>query len=265
MNDKITLGHTARKRFGQNFLQDKNVIANIVKAINPQKNDNIVEIGPGLAAITTPISELVDKLHVIELDRDLADRLRNNPFLSPKLEIHETDALRYNFSEIATPSNKIRVFGNLPYNISTPLMMHLFDNIELIKDMHFMLQKEVVERLAAAPNSKDYGRLGIITQYYCKVIPIMEVKPHAFRPAPKVTSAVVRLIPHEQKPYQANSIKNLERVLAMAFNQRRKTVHNSLGDLFTDEMLAQANIEPNQRAENITLQQFVMLANMIEG
>lgn len=265
MNDKVTLGHTARKRFGQNFLQDQSVIANIVRAINPKVDDNIVEIGPGLAAITTPVSELVNKLHVIELDRDLAQRLRENPFLAPKLDIHEIDALKFDFHELGTPENKVRVFGNLPYNISTPLMIHLFSQCEIIKDMHFMLQKEVVERLAAAPNSKDYGRLSLITQYYCKVIPIMEVKPGAFRPAPKVTSAVVRLIPHEQKPYTVSNIKNLERVLALAFNQRRKTVHNSLRDLFTDEDLSKANIAPNLRAENITLEQYTILANLLEA
>ncbi len=264
MNDKVTMGHTARKRFGQNFLQDSHVIQNIVKAINPQAQDNILEIGPGLAALTTPVSELVNKLKVIELDRDLADRLRHNPFLAPKLEIFETDALNFDFRQVASPDHKIRVFGNLPYNISTPLMLHLFSQADVIQDMHFMLQKEVVERLAAAPDSKDYGRLSVITQYYCKVMPIMEVKPHAFRPAPKVTSAVVRLIPHATLPYPVKDIKKLERVLAVAFNQRRKTLHNSVQTILTDAQLQQANIDPNLRAENVSLEQYCLLANMLE-
>ncbi len=256
MNDKVTMGHTARKRFGQNFLQDMNVINNIVRAINPKADDNIAEIGPGLAALTMPVSEKVNKLHVIELDRDLAERLRHNPFLAPKLEIHEADALKFDFRTLAQ-NEKLRVFGNLPYNISTPLMIHLFECADYIKDMHFMLQKEVVERLAAAPNSKDYGRLSIFTQYFCKVIPLMEVKPGAFRPAPKVTSAVVRLVPYEKKPIEVKNVKRLEQVLAVAFNQRRKTIHNSLSTILNDEDLAKADIAPTLRAENITLQHTV--------
>lgn len=263
MHDLVTQGHTARKRFGQNFLQDQNVIANIVRAINPAADDNIVEIGPGLAALTTPVSEKVNKLHVIELDRDLAKRLRENPFLAPKLEIHEADALKFDFSTLGSKENPVRVFGNLPYNISTPLMIHLFSQADLIKDMHFMLQKEVVNRLAAAPDSKDYGRLSLITQYYCKVIPIMEVKPNAFRPAPKVTSAVVRLVPHDKKPYEVKDIRKLEQVLALAFNQRRKTVHNSLRGFISDDELLSAGINPQLRAENITLAQYCILADML--
>lgn len=262
MNDKVTMGHTARKRFGQNFLQDQNVIAGIVRAINPKPDDNIAEIGPGLAALTTPVSEKVNKLHVIELDRDLAERLRHNPFLAPKLDIHEADALKFDFTTLAT-KRPLRVFGNLPYNISTPLMLHLFACSEAISDMHFMLQKEVVERLAATPNTKDYGRLSVITQYYCRVLPIMEVKPGAFRPAPKVTSAVVRLVPHQDKPHKVKDVRLLEQVLAVAFNQRRKTIHNSLGTLFTDSELEEAGLALNLRAENITLAQYCVLADIL--
>ena len=263
MHDLVTQGHTARKRFGQNFLQDQNVIAGIVKAINPSADDNIVEIGPGLAALTTPVSEKVNKLHVIELDRDLAQRLRENPFLATKLEIHETDALKFDFSTLGSKENPIRIFGNLPYNISTPIMIHLFSQANVIKDMHFMLQKEVVNRLAAAPDSKDYGRLSVITQYYCRVIPIMEVKPHAFRPAPKVTSAVVRLVPYTQKPYEVKNIRKLEQVIALAFNQRRKTIHNSLRGFITDEELTATGIDPQTRAENISIRQYCMLADIL--
>ena len=263
MNDKVTFGHTARKRFGQNFLQDQHVIQNIVRSINPQFDDNIVEIGPGLAALTEPVSEKVNKLHVIELDKDLAKRLREHPFLSPKLDIHEADALKFDFNELVHEDKPLRVFGNLPYNISTPLMIHLFSYSDKIKDMHFMLQKEVVERLCAAPNSKSYGRLSVIAQYYCKTMPIMEVPPTAFRPAPKVVSAVIRLIPHKEKPFVANNIENLEKVLAVAFNQRRKTIHNSLSSLFSDEDLQKVGLDFNLRAENINLEQYVQLANLL--
>lgn len=263
MNDKVTSGHTARKRFGQNFLQDQNVISGIVRAVNPQKNDNILEIGPGLAALTMPVSEHVDKLKVIELDRDLAQRLRENPFLAPKLEIYEQDALKFDFHNVASENNKVRIFGNLPYNISTPLMMHLFKQCGIIKDMHFMLQFEVVERLAACPNSKDYGRLSVITQYYTKVIPIMQVKPSAFRPAPKVMSAVVRLVPHQVPPYHTKDVKCLERVLQIAFNQRRKTINNSLCSLFNSEELTSLGLNPQLRAENLTIEQYCLLADML--
>ena len=264
MNDRVTFGHVARKRFGQNFLQDSRVIANIVNAINPKKDDFILEIGPGLGALTEPVAEKVDLLNCIELDRDLADRLRHTPFLSEKLNIIETDALKFDFRSIATKENPVRVFGNLPYNISTPLLIHLFSQCEVISDMHFMLQKEVVERLAAAPNSKDYGRLSVITQFYCKVIPIMEVKPSAFRPAPKVISAVARLVPHKERPFNVRSIPALEKVLAVAFNQRRKTVHNSLSSLFTDEKLENAGISLTARAENLSLKDYCTLADLLE-
>ena len=252
-----------QKRFGQNFLQDQHVMQNIVRSINPQFDDNIVEIGPGLAALTEPVSEKVNKLHVIELDKDLAKRLREHPFLSPKLDIHEADALKFDFNELVHEDKPLRVFGNLPYNISTPLMIHLFSYSDKIKDMHFMLQKEVVERLCAAPNSKNYGRLSVIAQYYCKTMPIMEVPPTAFRPAPKVVSAVIRLIPHKEKPFVANNIENLEKVLAVAFNKRRKTIHNSLSSLFSDEDLQKVGLDFNLRAENINLEQYVQLANLL--
>ena len=264
MNDKVTFGHVARKRFGQNFLQDATVINNIVNAINPQKDDFILEIGPGLGALTEPVAERVTRLNCIELDRDLAERLRHTPFLSDRLNIIETDALKFDFRSLATPENPVRVFGNLPYNISTPLLIHLFSQSEVIRDMHFMLQKEVVERLAAAPNSKDYGRLSVITQFYCRVIPIMEVRPTAFRPAPKVTSAVVRLVPYRERPCNVRSIAALEKVLAVAFNQRRKTVHNSLAPLFDDTQLEASGISLTSRAENLSLRDYCTLADLLE-
>lgn len=264
---KKHLGHTARKRFGQNFLHDQNVIHSIVSAINPKKDQFLLEIGPGLGALTEPVAERIDKLTVVELDRDLAERLRHHPFLNQKLTIIEQDALQFNFREyfssLKLNSQKVRVFGNLPYNISTPLMFHLFKFHDIIQDMHFMLQKEVVKRLCAAPNSKAYGRLTIMAQYYCQVIPVLDVPPTAFKPAPKVDSAVVRLVPYETLPYPVKDIYWLNRVTTHAFNQRRKTLRNALSTLFTLEQLTVLNIDPNARAENLALPDYARLANYL--
>ncbi|MDY2947686.1 16S rRNA (adenine(1518)-N(6)/adenine(1519)-N(6))-dimethyltransferase RsmA [Mannheimia varigena] len=266
-NSKKHLGHTARKRFGQNFLHDMNVIHGIVSAINPKKDEFLLEIGPGLAALTEPVAELVDKLTVVEIDRDLSERLRHHPFLSQKLTVIEQDALRFNFREYFESLNlgedSVRVFGNLPYNISTPLIFHLLTFHDLIKDMHFMLQKEVVKRLCAAPNSKAYGRLTIMAQYYCQVIPVLEVPPTAFKPAPKVDSAVVRLMPYNQLPYPAKDVYWLNRVTTQAFNQRRKTLRNALSTLFRAEQLEALGIDLTARAENLTIADYVRLANWL--
>ncbi|MEG9481108.1 16S rRNA (adenine(1518)-N(6)/adenine(1519)-N(6))-dimethyltransferase RsmA [Mannheimia indoligenes] len=266
-NSKKHLGHTARKRFGQNFLHDMNVIHGIVSAINPKKDEFLLEIGPGLAALTEPVAELVDKLTVVEIDRDLAERLRHHPFLNQKLTVIEQDALRFNFREYFENLNlgkdSVRVFGNLPYNISTPLIFHLLTFHDLIKDMHFMLQKEVVKRLCAAPNSKAYGRLTIMAQYYCQVIPVLEVPPTAFKPAPKVDSAVVRLMPYNQLPYPAKDVYWLNRVTTQAFNQRRKTLRNALSTLFSAEQLEALGIDLTARAENLTIADYVRLANWL--
>ncbi|MCO6553962.1 MAG: 16S rRNA (adenine(1518)-N(6)/adenine(1519)-N(6))-dimethyltransferase RsmA [Gilliamella sp.] len=262
MNNRVHQGHFARKRFGQNFLHDDYIIESIVSAIQPKKDQALVEIGPGLAALTIPISKHIDHLTVIEIDRDLANRLIENPFLNNKLTVIEQDALTFDFNQLADQLGKpLRVFGNLPYNISTPLMFHLFEHADIITDMHFMLQKEVVTRLVASPNSKHYGRLSVMAQYYCQIIPVLEVPPTSFKPAPKVDSAVVKLIPYKEKPYLVNDIKILSRVTTEAFNQRRKTIRNSLSNLFTVEQLTELNIDPNLRAENLTVQQYCQLAN----
>ncbi|MFY1028122.1 16S rRNA (adenine(1518)-N(6)/adenine(1519)-N(6))-dimethyltransferase [Actinobacillus seminis] len=269
MNSKKYLGHTARKRFGQNFLSDDNVIHNIVTAIYPQKDQFLVEIGPGLGALTEPVAERVNQLTVIELDRDLAERLRRHPFLHQKLNVIETDAMQFNFEQLyldekpAEKNQKLRVFGNLPYNISTPLMFHLFKFHYLIQDMHFMLQKEVVKRLCAAPNSKAYGRLTIMTQYFCQVMPVLEVPPSAFKPAPKVDSAVVRLIPHQVLPHPVKDLYWLNRVCTQAFNQRRKTLRNALSTLFSAEQLTALSIDLNARAENLSIADYARLANWL--
>ena len=269
MNSKKHLGHTARKRFGQNFLHDTHVIQNIVAAICPQKDQFLLEIGPGLGALTEPVAEQIDRLTVLELDRDLAERLRHHPFLHQKLNVIETDAMQFDFAQLyaseklAEEQQRIRVFGNLPYNISTPLMFHLFKFCDIIQDMHFMLQKEVVKRLCAAPNSKAYGRLTIMTQYFCQVMPVLEVPPSAFKPAPKVDSAVVRLIPHQQLPHAVKDLYWLNRVTAQAFNQRRKTLRNALSTLISPENLTALLIDLNARAENLSIADYARLANWL--
>ncbi len=264
MNNRVHQGHYARKRFGQNFLNDQYIIDSIVSAIHPQKSDAMVEIGPGLGALTEPVGEQLDALTVIELDRDLAARLQTHPFLGPKLTIFQQDAMTFNFAELSAERGQpLRVFGNLPYNISTPLMFHLFSYHGAIKDMHFMLQKEVVNRLVAGPGSKAYGRLTVMAQYYCQVIPVLEVPPHSFTPPPKVDSAVVRLIPHTQSPYPAVNVKVLSRITTEAFGKRRKTLRNSLGHLFPEAVLAALGIDNNLRAENVTIAQYCQLANWL--
>ncbi|VEB25100.1 16S rRNA (adenine(1518)-N(6)/adenine(1519)-N(6))-dimethyltransferase RsmA [Avibacterium volantium] len=269
MSSRKHLGHTARKRFGQNFLSDDNIIQSIVAAIYPQPDQFLVEIGPGLGALTEPVAERVERLTVVELDRDLAERLRHHPFLHQKLNVIETDAMQFDFGQLyrdehlAEKNQKLRIFGNLPYNISTPLMFHLFNYCEQIQDMHFMLQKEVVKRLCAAPNSKAYGRLTIMAQYFCQVMPVLEVPPSAFKPAPKVDSAVVRLIPHGTLPHPVKDLYWLNRVCTQAFNQRRKTLRNALSTLFSAENLTALGIDLNARAENLSIADYARLANWL--
>lgn len=266
MNNRIHQGHFARRRFGQNFLNDDYVIENIVAAIAPKKEQAVVEIGPGLAALTLPVAKRVEHLTVIEIDRDLAARLMTHPDLKNKIDVIQQDAMTIDFKQLANDLGKpLRVFGNLPYNISTPLMFHLFEYTTTIRDMHFMLQKEVVNRLVASPNSKAYGRLSVMAQYYCQIIPVLDVPPNAFKPAPKVDSAVVRLTPYQVSPYQVNDIKVLSRITTEAFNQRRKTIRNSLGKLFTVAQFEAVNIDPNLRAENLSVEQYCMLANLYQA
>ena len=262
-NDKVHQGHTARKRFGQNFLHDHYVIDSIVAAINPGQNETLVEIGPGLGALTEPVADSIAQLHVVELDRDLAERLRHHPKLQSKLVIHEADAMKFDFTSLKEEGKPLRIFGNLPYNISTPLMFHLFSFSGLIQDMHFMLQKEVVDLLAAGPGSKTYGKLSVMAQYYCQIIPVLHVGPGSFKPAPKVDSAVVRLVPHKERPVNATSVSDLHRVCTEAFNQRRKTIRNNMGNFITAEELTALGIDPNLRPENLTLTQFVTIANWL--
>ncbi|WP_395341308.1 16S rRNA (adenine(1518)-N(6)/adenine(1519)-N(6))-dimethyltransferase RsmA [Ningiella sp. W23] len=264
---KTHLGHTARKRFGQNFLFDEYVIDQIVSAIKPENGQNLVEIGPGLGALTEPVAEIVDKLNVVELDRDLAKRLREHPFIQNKLNVIEQDALKFDFSNlidpITHPSHKLRVFGNLPYNISTPLMFHLFSFSDCIDDMHFMLQLEVVKRLCATHNDSLYGKLSVMSQYYCSATPVVMVPPSAFKPAPKVESAVVRLVPHARPPVELHDISSLSLVVGSAFNQRRKTIRNSLKKLIDETSLNHLDIDAERRAQTLSLKEFSAIANYV--
>lgn len=257
---KTHLGHRARKRFGQNFLHDEFVINDIVDAINPQPGQNLIEIGPGLAALTEPVADRAERLTVVELDRDLADRLEQHPFLSSKLTVFRADALKTDFRQFAK-EQPIRVFGNLPYNISTPLIFHLLEHLEVIEDMHFMLQKEVVERLAAEPNSKAYGRISVGIQQACQVEPVLMVPPGAFTPPPKVDSAVVRLVPYKESPYPVKSREALHKICLIAFNQRRKTIRNNLKQLMSDEQIEALGIDPNARPETLSVADYCRLAD----
>ncbi|MGM0569355.1 16S rRNA (adenine(1518)-N(6)/adenine(1519)-N(6))-dimethyltransferase RsmA [Marinobacter sp.] len=255
-------GHQARKRFGQNFLHDPGVIERIVRSINPRPDDQIVEIGPGLGALTEELLAVNPRLQVVELDRDLIPVLRTKFFNYPDFRIHEADALRFDFSELAQ-DGPLRIVGNLPYNISTPLIFHLLEQSGVVKDMHFMLQKEVVQRLAAGPGDNNYGRLGIMAQYFCKVQPLFEVGPGAFRPAPKVDSAIVRLVPHDSLPHPARDLATLQMVVRTAFSARRKTLRKSLGNLISVEELQALGINDGLRPENLSLAEFVAIADFL--
>ena len=251
----------ARKRFGQNFLVNDHIISQIVDAINPKEGEHLVEIGPGHAALTRPVLERAKVLTAIELDRDLVEILKHDPFLKG-LTIIEGDALKVNFEELEG-AGQLRVFGNLPYNITSPIIFHLLSQ-KGITDIHFMLQKEVVERLAAGPSTKDYGRLTVMTQFHAQVIPILVVPPSAFRPAPKVTSAVVRLRPKDLTDEERSLVPYLNNITTTAFSARRKTIRNSLSKFFTEEELNSFGLDPILRAENISVEKYVELARALK-
>ena len=255
-------GHKPRKRFGQNFLHDPGVIERIVRAINPKPDDAMVEIGPGLGALTEEILAVNPGLQVVELDRDLIPVLRTKFFNYPDFRIHQADALSFDFSELMT-DRPLRIIGNLPYNISTPLIFHLLSQADVVADMHFMLQKEVVQRLAAVPGDNNYGRLGIMVQYFCKVQPLFEVGAGAFRPAPKVDSAIVRLVPHKELPHPAKDLKTLQAVVRTAFNARRKTLRKALAGMVSVEQLQALDINDNLRPENLSLADYVHIADSL--
>jgi len=255
--------HQARKRFGQNFLHDQNIIDRIVYSINPQISDHLVEIGPGQGAITKPLASVGARFDCIELDRDLSKYLEVNFKLVDHVTIHQQDILKFEIAQLNNADHSLRVIGNLPYNISTPVLFHLIKSNHLISDMTFMLQLEVVKRMSASVGDKNYGRLGIMLQYYCAVEHLFNVPATAFKPQPKVNSAIVRLTPHRKKPIIAKDIKMLELVVRSAFNQRRKTLRNSLKVLILESGLTDLSVDLSLRPENLSLTDYVNISDAL--
>jgi len=251
--------HVAKKRFGQNFLTDQGVIDSLVSAISPKADDLMVEIGPGLGALTKPLLQKLSMLHVVEVDRDIISWMQKE-YAKNSITIHNADALKFDFSSLG---ENLRVVGNLPYNISTPILFHLLDNVKVITDMHFMLQKEVVERMVAEPSTAAYGRLSVMLQYRLQMEYLFTVPPEAFDPAPKVESAFVRCVPHAQVPYIAKDEALFAKIVTAAFGQRRKTLRNTLKGLLDDEGFTALNIDSQQRAENLHVADFVAIANYL--
>jgi len=255
------MNHIPRKRFGQNFLTDSGVLSNIISTIHPQPNDSMVEIGPGLAAMTRLLLQGVAHLHVVELDRDLVTRLQKE-FDPAKLTVHSADALKFDFGQIpVTAEQKLRIVGNLPYNISSPLLFHLADIAPRVQDQHFMLQKEVVERMVAKPGSKAFGRLSVMLQWRYHMELMFIVPPAAFNPPPKVDSAIVRMIP-KAAPL-ACDIAQLQATVTKAFSQRRKVIKNCVAGMFTEAQLIAAGIDPQLRPEAIGLEHYVALSRQM--
>ncbi len=251
--------HIARKRFGQNFLTDQSVLDNIVSAIAPKSSDRMLEIGPGMGAMTENLLPFLSHMDVIELDRDLVSYLKER-FPEDKLTVHQGDALSFDFSKTgASPDNKWRIVGNLPYNISSPLLFHLMNFSSCIEDQHFMLQKEVVERMVAEPGSKAFGRLSVMLQWQYDMELLFIVPPDAFDPMPKVDSAIVRMIPKATP--ETCSLEALEKTVTQAFSQRRKMLRNNLAPLFSESMLIELGVDPTRRPEDLTVEQFIHLAN----
>ncbi|NOT65258.1 MAG: 16S rRNA (adenine(1518)-N(6)/adenine(1519)-N(6))-dimethyltransferase RsmA [Methylotenera sp.] len=256
--------HIAKKRFGQNFLTDQSVIASLVDAISPKADDLMVEIGPGLGALTKPLMQKLNLLHVVEVDRDIIAWMQKE-YANKAIEIHNADALKFDFTQLADKKSgsNLRVTGNLPYNISTPILFHLLDNINAITDMHFMLQKEVVERMVAQPSTPAYGRLSVMLQYKLHMDYLITVPPEAFEPAPKVESAFVRCVPHAVQPFVAKDEAMFAKVVLAAFGQRRKTLRNTLKGLLEDDGFTALNINSQKRAENLSVAEFVSIANYL--
>ena len=252
--------HRPRKRFGQNFLVDAGVIAAIVAALHPARGEHIVEIGPGLGALTGPLLAVVEELHAIEIDRDLATRLEAE--FAPRLTLHVADVLHFDFAALG---DDLRVIGNLPYNISTPLLFHVLRFCSQIRDIHVMLQKEVVARMVAAPSDGNYGRLSVMLQYRFELEKILDVPAAAFSPAPEVESAVVRLTPLRPLKYPAHDESVFARVVAAAFSQRRKTLRNSLKGIISESDFTAVGIDPTARPQDLGVQRFVAIANHVSG
>ncbi|KRH99325.1 16S rRNA (adenine(1518)-N(6)/adenine(1519)-N(6))-dimethyltransferase RsmA [Curvibacter sp. PAE-UM] len=247
--------HIPRKRFGQHFLSDDGIIDGIVRAIDPRPGQVMVEIGPGLAALTQPLVERLGRLIVIELDRDLAGRLRTHA----QLDVVESDVLKVDFTQLAQAQNtqKLRVVGNLPYNISTPILFHLLEHVAVVEDQHFMLQKEVIDRMVAAPSTSDYGRLSVMLQWRYAMENVLFVPPESFDPPPRVDSAVVRMVPHAQPA--ALDVKRLEQLVQVAFSQRRKLLRHTLGRWLEEKGLS-GDFDLQRRAEEVPVAEYVALA-----
>ena len=255
--------HKAKKKFGQNFLVDEQIIAGIIEAIRPAAEDNMVEIGPGLGALTRPLLKRLNHLHVVEIDRDIIARLmhdypQDNP--ASKLAVHAGDALEFDFALLPAP---LRIVGNLPYNISSPLLFHFAAYAERIKDMHFMLQNEVVERMVAEPSTPEYGRLSVMLQYRFRMEKLLDVPPQSFRPAPKVDSAVVRMVPLPVCEIEVRNEKLFAAVVSAAFGQRRKTLRNTLRGYLDEADFAKLEIDARLRAENLSVTEFAKAANYL--
>jgi len=249
--------HKARKRFGQNFLVDEHIIADIVRAIRPEATDIMVEIGPGLGALTRPLLQQLDQLHVVEIDRDIIAHLEKD-YPQDKLTIHAGDALKFDLAQLPAP---LRIIGNLPYNISSPLLFHFSDYCERIHDMHFMLQNEVVERMVAEPSTPAYGRLSVMLQYRFHMEKLLDVPPESFRPSPKVNSAIVRMIPLPASEVLVQNKKLFAQIVAAAFGQRRKTLRNTLKAYLTEDDFARLGIDAQLRAENLGVEEFARITN----
>jgi 16S rRNA (adenine1518-N6/adenine1519-N6)-dimethyltransferase len=260
---KPSQSHIPRKRFGQNFLRDDSVISRIDGAIHPQQNDHLVEIGPGQGALTESLIGSGCQLDVVELDRDLVPGLLAAFSIHARFKLHSADALKFDYNSLLGPDERLRVVGNLPYNISTPLIFKLLDNAAIVQDMHFMLQLEVVERLAASPGSKAWGRLGIMAQYQCRVEHLFDVPPEAFNPPPKVQSAIVRLTPWKDSPWPACDQALLRKIVQAAFAQRRKTLRNNMKGLIDGDGLEALDIDPGARAETLELIKFIEITNAV--
>lgn len=258
--------HRPRKRFGQNFLQDRVIIDRIIQAVSLKPNEHAVEIGPGHGALTKEFlkesGKYITNFDLIELDRDLIPELQTLCVKYPACHIHQIDALKFDFENIFT-DKKLRIIGNLPYNISTPILFHLLKYHTKIQDMHFMLQREVAERLAAKPKTPSYGRLSVMVQYDCKVEILFFVPARAFYPIPQVESAFVRLTPYVTRPCTAQDSEFLAKIVREAFNHRRKTIHNSLKGLVTEDFWKKIDTKPNARAEELSVAEFVQLVNAL--
>ncbi len=254
--------HRARKRFGQHFLHDQTIIQRILDAIDPKTGQNLIEIGPGRGALTFPLLERCKRLTAIELDRDLIELLQQKAPQFGQLKLISADVLKIDLSTLDLPT-PYRLVGNLPYNISTPLMFHMLEYSQLIEDMHFMVQKEVAQRIIAGPGSKHYGRLSVMLQYYCQCDYLFDVAPGSFSPPPKVDSAIIRLLPYASPPCPIEDVELLALVVQTAFSQRRKTIHNSLKKILDCARIADLGIDPKARAENLGLEDFVKLTTLI--